>query len=162
MEGIDRKFYPQVRELGLEISLVSGHGFADGPCNPAFRQSCLDKLRESIQVAHDVNCKNVITFTGMRFDGMKEDEAAKNCISVWQELMPLAEEKGVTLVLEHLNSRDSSHPMKGHPGYFGDHVDFCVDLIKAVGSPNMKLLFDIITSQSWTAISSAGFASTRM
>jgi len=54
MEGIDRKFYPQVRELGLEISLVSGHGFADGPCNPAFRQSCLDKLRESIQVAHDV------------------------------------------------------------------------------------------------------------
>jgi len=59
--------------------------------------------------------------------------------------MPLAEEKGVTLVLEHLDSRDSSHPMEGHPGYFGDHVDFCVDLIKAVGSPNMKLLFDIIT-----------------
>jgi len=143
MEGIDRKFYPQVRELGLEISLVSGHGFADGPCNPAFRQTCLDKLREAIQVAHDVNCKNVITFTGMRFDGMKEDEAAKNCIAVWQELMPLAQEKGVTLVLEHLNSRDGSHPMKGHPGYFGDHVDFCVDLIKAVGSPNMKLLFDI-------------------
>jgi len=143
MEGIDRKFYPQVRELDLEISLVSGHGFAEGPCNPAFRQITLDKLREAIQVAHDVNCKNVITFTGMRFDGMKEDEAAKNCIAVWQELMPLAQEKGVTLVLEHLNSRDSSHPMKGHPGYFGDHVDFCVDLIKAVGSPNMKLLFDI-------------------
>jgi hydroxypyruvate isomerase len=33
--------------------------------------------------------------------------------------------------------------MKGHPGYFGDHVDFCVELIRRVGSPNMKLLFDI-------------------
>jgi len=33
--------------------------------------------------------------------------------------------------------------MKGHPGYFGDDVDFCVDLIKQIGSPNMKLLFDI-------------------
>jgi hydroxypyruvate isomerase len=33
--------------------------------------------------------------------------------------------------------------MKGHPGYFGDHVDFCVELIHRVGSPNMKLLFDI-------------------
>jgi hydroxypyruvate isomerase len=33
--------------------------------------------------------------------------------------------------------------MKGHPGYFGDDVDFCVKLIEQVGSPNMKLLFDI-------------------
>ena len=33
--------------------------------------------------------------------------------------------------------------MKGHPGYFGDDVDFCVKLIDQVGSPNMKLLFDI-------------------
>jgi hydroxypyruvate isomerase len=33
--------------------------------------------------------------------------------------------------------------MKGHPGYFGDHVQHCVDMIKAVGSPRMKLLFDI-------------------
>jgi hydroxypyruvate isomerase len=45
--------------------------------------------------------------------------------------------------LEHLNSRDNSHPMKGHPGYFGDDVDFCVELIERVGSPRMKLLFDI-------------------
>ena len=45
--------------------------------------------------------------------------------------------------VEHLNSRDDTHPMKGHPGYFGDDVDFCVDLIKQVGSPHFKLLFDI-------------------
>jgi hydroxypyruvate isomerase len=54
-----------------------------------------------------------------------------------------AEAKKVTLCLEHLNSRDDTHPMKGHPGYFGDDVDFCVDLIRKVGSPNFKLLFDI-------------------
>ena len=51
--------------------------------------------------------------------------------------------QGIILCLEHLNSRDNSHPMKGHPGYFGDNVDFCVDLIKRVGSDNFKLLFDI-------------------
>jgi hydroxypyruvate isomerase len=33
--------------------------------------------------------------------------------------------------------------MKGHPGYFGDDVDLCIDLIKRVGSPRMKLLFDV-------------------
>jgi hydroxypyruvate isomerase len=33
--------------------------------------------------------------------------------------------------------------MKGHPGYFGDDVDRCIDLIKRVDSPRMKLLFDV-------------------
>jgi hydroxypyruvate isomerase len=33
--------------------------------------------------------------------------------------------------------------MKGHPGYQGDHTDYCIELIKQVGSPRMKLLFDI-------------------
>ncbi|MEM7012149.1 MAG: TIM barrel protein, partial [Verrucomicrobiota bacterium] len=100
-------------------------------------------LKDAINVAAEFGAKSAITFTGMRFDGMNEAEAAKNCVAVWKEVMPLAEDKGVTLTLEHLNSRDDSHPMKGHPGYFGDDVDFCVDLINDVNSPNMKLLFDI-------------------
>jgi hydroxypyruvate isomerase len=33
--------------------------------------------------------------------------------------------------------------MKGHPGYQGDHTEYCIDIIKRVGSPNLKLLFDI-------------------
>ena len=42
-----------------------------------------------------------------------------------------------------LNTRDDTHPMKGHPGYQGDHTDYCIDIIKRVGSPYLKLLFDI-------------------
>jgi len=41
-----------------------------------------------------------------------------------------------------LNSRVIDHPMKGHPGYQGDHTDYCIDIIQRVGSPNLKLLFD--------------------
>lgn len=144
MEGIPDKIYPQVRELGLEISLVSGgHGFKDGPCNPANREKCITGLKKGIDLAKSVNCPSVITFTGMRFEDMDDEVAAKNCVDVWKEVMPHAEKNNISLVLEHLNSRDDSHPMKGHPGYFGDDVDFCVDLIKQVGSPNMKLLFDV-------------------
>ena len=44
---------------------------------------------------------------------------------------------------EGRNTRDASHPMKGHPGYQGDHVDYCIDICKRVGSPRMKLLFDV-------------------
>jgi hydroxypyruvate isomerase len=143
IEGIDRKFYSDVKKLGLEISLVSSHGFAEGPCDPRFFDQSVAKLSEAIDVAKEVGSKKVITFTGMRFDGMDEEKAANDCIAAWKKVLPQAEAAGITLCLEHLNSRDSSHPMKGHPGYFGDDVDFCVDLVKRVGSPNLKLLFDV-------------------
>ena len=42
-----------------------------------------------------------------------------------------------------LNTRDDTHPMKGHPGYQGDDMDYCADIVKAVGSERVKLLFDI-------------------
>jgi hydroxypyruvate isomerase len=143
MEGIPRDAYPEVKKLGLDISLVSSHGFAKGPCNPENHDEVVTKLNEAIDAAIEINCPSVITFTGMRFDGMDDEKAAQNCIDTWKEVLPKAEKAGITLVLEHLNSRDDSHPMKGHPGYFGDDVDFCVDLINQIGSPNFKLLFDI-------------------
>lgn len=144
MEGVPENLYSQIRDLGLEISLVSGgHGFAKGPCDPRHQQFVVDNLGGAIELAASIGARNVITFTGMRYPGMDDEDAAQRCVDAWKQLMPLAEAKGVVLVLEHLNTRDDSHPMKGHPGYFGDDVDFCVELIQRVGSPNMKLLFDI-------------------
>ncbi len=144
MEGISADLYPQVMEMGLEISLASGgHGFVKGPCDPKYRQMVVDSLSQSIEKASEMKIEKVITFTGMRYEGMDDEEAAKGCVDVWKQVMPLAQSKGVTLVLEHLNSRDNTHPMKGHPGYFGDDVDFCVELIKQVGSDHFKLLFDV-------------------
>ena len=143
IEGIPREAYKAVKTLGLEISLVSSHGFAQGPCNPKFRDEVIAKLTDAIEVAAAVGCPRVITFTGMRFAGMDDTQAAKDCLDVWKKVLPLAEQKGITLCLEHLNSRDNTHPMKGHPGYFGDNVDFCMELIQRVGSAHFKLLFDI-------------------
>jgi len=143
MEGVGREHYPMIRELGLEISLVGSHGFAKGPCNRAYHEEVIRSLREGIDVAVSVGCPKVITFTGMREPGMTTEAGARNCVAAWKQVIGYAEEKRVTLCLEHLNSRDDTHPMKGHPGYLGDHVDFCVDLIRQVGSPNFKLLFDI-------------------
>ena len=54
-----------------------------------------------------------------------------------------AEKKGVTICLEHLNMRDDTHPMKGHSGHQGDDIDYVVSLLRRVGSPRVKLLFDI-------------------
>jgi hydroxypyruvate isomerase len=143
IEGIDRSAYKGALALGLEISLVGSHGFSRGPCNPEFKAETVAKLTEAIVVAADIGSKKVITFTGMKFDGMDRDRAIADCLDAWKKVLPLAEEKGVTLCLEHLNSRDGTRPMLGHPGYFGDDVEFCVDLVKRIGSPRFKLLFDI-------------------
>jgi hydroxypyruvate isomerase len=143
MEGIDSKHYPEVRALGLAISLVGSHGFAKGPFNPAHHEFVETRLREGIDLALKFGCNKVITFTGMREPGISDAAGAKHCVAAWKRVMGYAEEKKVLLCLEHLNSRDNTHPMKGHPGYFGDDVELCVDLIRRVDSPNMKLLFDI-------------------
>jgi hydroxypyruvate isomerase len=143
MEGIGPEHYPAIKELGLAVSLVASHGFTKGPFNPANHEEVKQKLREGIDLAAKVGCRNVITFTGMREPGISDSAGAQNCVDAWKSVIGYAEEKKINLCLEHLNSRDNTHPMKGHPGYFGDHVDLCVDLIRRVGSPNMKLLFDI-------------------
>jgi hydroxypyruvate isomerase len=143
MEGINARYYPVIRELGLAVSLVGSHGFARGPFSPANHDFVEKSLRNGIDLAVEVGCDKVITFTGMREPGIRDEEGARHCVESWKRVIGYAEKRKVFLCLEHLNSRDDTHPMKGHPGYFGDDVDFCVELIKRVDSPNMKLLFDI-------------------
>lgn len=143
MEGISRKHYPLVKKLGMDISLVGSHGFKNGPVNPKNHEECIAKLTEAIEFCAEAGYKRVITFTGMKEDDMDQDQAQKNCLECWKRVLPLAEKKKITLCLEHLNSRDDSHPMKGHPGYFGDDVDHCAKMINQIGSPSFKLLFDV-------------------
>jgi hydroxypyruvate isomerase len=143
MEGIDRKDYAAVREMGLAISLVGSHGFGRGPFSRENHEHVAQALREGIDTAVEFGCDKVITFTGMREAGISDVEGANNCVECWREVIGHAEAKRVTLCLEHLNTRDDTHPMKGHPGYFGDDVDFCVELVRRVGSRHFRLLFDV-------------------
>jgi len=143
MEGVPASAYPEITAMGLKISLVGSHGFKDGPLDPDNHAMVESKLREGIDLAAKFGAPNVITFTGMKKSGISEESAKRNCLAAWKRVIPYAEEKNVGLVLEHLNSRDDSHPMKGHPGYWGDQLDLCADLVRSVDSPQFKLLFDI-------------------
>ena len=71
------------------------------------------------------------------------EQGAKNCVEGFKKIVGHAESRNVTICLELLNTRDNTHPMKGHPGYQGNHMDYCIDIIKRVDSPRLKLLFDI-------------------
>ncbi|QDU95550.1 hydroxypyruvate isomerase family protein [Lignipirellula cremea] len=143
LEGVGSQHYPAIRKAGLEISLVGSHGFAKGFCDPALHDECAAAVRQGIDTAVEFGAKSVITFTGMKKKGMTFEQSDKACVEGLKKIVGYAEEKNINICLEHLNTRDDTHPMKGHPGYFGDDVDHCVDMIKKVDSPRMKLLFDI-------------------
>jgi hydroxypyruvate isomerase len=141
------KFFPTLKQHGLTcaigtIDMGADPPFVKGFNNPKYREQVVEATRQAIDACADFGCKNVISFTGMR-EGIPDDVGAGNCVEGFKQIVGHAEKKGVTLCLEMLNSRVSSHPMKGHPGYQGDHTDYCIDIIKRVGSPNLKLLFDI-------------------
>ena len=93
----------------------------------------------------------MIAFTGYKWldpadpksGTIPADEGAANCVKALKVLAAHAEKHHVTVCLEHLNTRDDTHPMKGHPGYQGDDLDYCADIVRRVGSERVKLLFDI-------------------
>ncbi|MBX6313937.1 MAG: TIM barrel protein [Isosphaeraceae bacterium] len=147
IELIAPKYFPLLKQAGLECAIGSidmspGPAFVKGFNNPAHLDRVLKATRDAIDACAEYGFKNVIAFTGMR-DGIPDDVGAANCVAGFKKVVGYAEQKGVTLCLEMLNSRVSDHPMKGHPGYQGDHTEYCIDIIRRVGSPRLKLLFDI-------------------
>jgi len=83
---------------------------------------------------------NVITFFGNR-RGMSDREAMDNCVDGLNRVKGMAEDHGVTICVELLNSKID------HKDYRGDHTAFGVDVMKAVASPRVKLLYDIYHMQ---------------
>lgn len=141
VELVEPKRWPTLKEYGLVCALHSSHGFEQGMNNPRYQEMCLAKLRDSIDACAEHKFPNVITFTGFR-DDIPDDVGLENCVAGYKKIIGHAEARGVNLCLEVLNSRVKAE-MKGHPGYQGDHTEYCMEIIRQVGSPRMKLLFDI-------------------
>ena len=115
--------------------------FVKGLNNPKYHDMIVTKTREMIDACAEYKFPSVIAFTGERQD-IPDDEGTANCVAGLKKIISHAEKKNVNICLEILNSRVAEE-MKGHPGYQGDHVDYCMEIVKKVGSPRMKLLFDI-------------------
>lgn len=144
-----------IKKHGLTCAIV-GNGtpkepFKYGFNNTKFHGELKERTSKAIEAAADAGVPSVIGFVGYKWldpndpksGEITRDDAFKNCVSSLKELATIAEKKGVTVCIEHLNTRDDSHPMKGHPGYQGDDLDFVADILRKVGSPRIKLLFDV-------------------
>jgi hydroxypyruvate isomerase len=130
---------------------MPGAPYMRGLNNQRFHEEIIDRTRRVIDACAEAHFPNVIAFTGYKWRDpdnprsgeISREEGADNCVRGLRELARHAERQNVTVCVEHLNTRDSSHPMKGHPGYSGDDLDWVAGIIRRVNSPRIKLLFDI-------------------
>src|SRR5579885_2432443 len=97
-------------------------------------------FRKYIPLAAKAGVVNVITFSGNRA-GMSDEEGAKNTITGLNRVKKIAEDHGVTICLELLNSKVD------HKDYMCDHTAWDVNVVQAVDSPRVKLLYDIYHMQ---------------
>jgi hydroxypyruvate isomerase len=147
IEVVDPEDFPTLKKYGLSSALTTSHMFVRGMNNPAHWDECLGGLRKGIDANAANGFDRVITFWGFE-DTTSEggsrvdlEQGKKNMIEGYKKIVGYAEEKGTVICLEPLNTRDATE-MKGHPGYQGANIEDCMEVIKAVGSPSLKLLFD--------------------
>ena len=113
---------------------------ATGFNDPANHALLLGELEEAIPLAAKHGVPNVITMFGNR-KGRSDAEGITNCVSGLKRIAPVAEQHGVTVCVELLNSKVDHHD------YQGDHTSFGARVIDGVGSPRVKLLYDIYHMQ---------------
>jgi hydroxypyruvate isomerase len=142
MDLLTEEEWPIAREYGLTCSMGSGLGgtIVDGLNVKANHQKIVTSLTEGIPRAARAKVPNLITFFGNR-RGMSDDEAAANCVEALNRVKKVAEDHGVTICAELLNSKVD------HEDYQGDHTAFGVRVMKEVASPRVKLLYDIYHMQ---------------
>lgn len=145
VELVGPESFATLKKYGLTCAIapcgMPDPPFVKGFNNPQYHEMIIAKTRETIDACAEYNFPSVIAFTGFRED-ISDDDCIKNCVNGLKKIVGYAEQKKVNLCLEILNSRVDVE-MKGHPGYQGDHTDYCMEIVKQVGSPRMKLLFDI-------------------
>ncbi len=146
VELIPPSDWPILKKYGLTCAIAGSHGFVKGWNDKANWDMCTEKITQAIEASAAFGCKSVITFSGMRGElpaGAEGDEIGKkNFVEGIKRVLPLAEQKKVTLALEMLNSRVDIE-MKGHPGYQCDSIEWAVDVCNRVGSDRLKILYDI-------------------
>lgn len=127
--------WPTLKKHGLICAMTPSHGITKGLNRLENHEECLAKIRQSIDDCADAGFPNAITFSGNR-EGMDDEEGLKNCVVGLKKIAPYAEKKGVTVCLEYLNSHN-------HKDYMADRTKWCVAMVEQVGSPRVKVLYDI-------------------
>lgn len=131
----EKKKYPLACACLVANKGVEARGC--GLVNPREREGFLREVNASVEAAKKVEAKRLVVLTGNELGGMPRSEQMANAVAALRAAAPILEKNGITAVVEVLNT------YVDHAGYFLYYVRDAAELIDRVGSPNVKILFDI-------------------
>jgi hydroxypyruvate isomerase len=137
--GPDR--FATLKKYGIVPTLVPGSSkLADGCNDPALHPEIIKNTRELLDAAAAAGAPNLIMLSGNR-RGKTDEQGIENTVKLLNAVKKYAEDKGITLCMELLNSKVN------HPDYQCDRTWWGVEVCKRVASPRVKLLYDIYHMQ---------------
>ncbi len=133
--------WPTAKKYNLVPTMAPGAGsIGNGWNRKENHDRFVEEMKKNLDLAAAAGAPNVICMSGER-KGQPDDEGAANCIEGLKRVAGYAEQKKVTMCLELLNSKVD------HKDYQCDHTAWGVKVVKGVGSPRLKLLYDIYHMQ---------------
>ena len=105
------------------------------------REIYLERLKTVIPIAKSIGCDKAVTCTGNEVSGLSRSQMRKSIVETLGPAARIAEQNGITLLLEPLNTH------LDHPGYFLNSAGEGAEIIREVNSPNLKLVYDIYHMQ---------------
>jgi hydroxypyruvate isomerase len=143
IELVDPKDYPLLKKYNIHCSMCHGAeiNFKEGWNDPQYHGILIKNYTKMIPIVAKAGYTNLICFSGSR-NQMSDQIGLSNCVKGLQEILPLAEEHGVVLHMELLNSKGAPHE-----DYMCDNSKWGVELCQLLNSENFKLLYDIYHMQ---------------
>ncbi len=141
VELVEPVYWPLVKDYGLTIASTNGGlSIEQGLNRREYHDAIVQRIHTTIQQAEHWGIPNVIVFSGNRA-GLDDKTGAEITAEGLSRVVSAAEDAGVTLVLELLNSKID------HPDYQCDRTVWGVEVCRLVNSPRVKLLYDIYHMQ---------------
>ena len=109
--------------------------------NPDAADAAVETIRESIERAEELGIPTLIVTTGPDQEGLDRTTQHRSVVDVLSRVAPAADAAGVTLALEPLNTAVD------HPDYFLSSSDEGFEIVEAVDSPQVTLLYDVYHQQ---------------
>lgn len=141
VEMAPEELYPQITDGGLKIITTGGHQSLGDGLNRRENHDRIEKeIDKNLALAVKWGIPALIVFSGNR-NGLPDAAGLEITAEGLQRVAKSAEDAGVTLVMELLNSKVDHHD------YQCDHTNWGVGVCQAVNSPRVKLLYDIYHMQ---------------
>ncbi len=138
---VGRNDWDVLKKHNLVATMVPGAGsIKQGLNDKSMHPKFMEDFKANIQAAAEYKWPNVICMAGDR-KGIGDEEGMDNCRLILKEAVRIAEDRGVTICMEMLNSKVN------HPGYMCDNYAWAFELCGRVNSPRFKMLFDIYHMQ---------------